>query len=251
MSCRTHPHLFRKVEHHPGIELTRSGSHGNAVEGGEAHRGLDTAARLQRAHRGTTAKVRHDHAAHRVIRRHGVQPLGDVLIRQAVKAVATHPRLEEAARQRVTGMSLRAPRMERGVEAGHLRYVGPDLHCAPNGGQIVRLVQRREVLERGELLQHLLVDKHRPGVVRPAVDDAMSDRPDADSLQAKQPILANGNCARQVGNVVPRVRPIDCLGTVAVSSLEMRRDANARHLALEPAPEPVALDAEELELKAR
>src|SRR5215470_7909467 len=65
--------------------------------------------------------------------------------------------------------------MESGVEAGDLGYVRCNRSDGADGGDVMRLVQRRQ---RHQLLKtgyHPLIDDDRLGIVRSAVHDAVSD----------------------------------------------------------------------------
>ena len=83
------------------------------------------------------------------------QHAGDVLVGQAMKAVAPHAALGDRGRQRegLRHLGLRA--MERGVEAGHLRQLRAQLRDDLDRLEVVRLMQRRQraqLLERGDHL---------------------------------------------------------------------------------------------------
>src|SRR5215472_8034461 len=66
--------------------------------------------------------------------------------------------------------------MKRRVKAGHLREPGSPLGDGADRQQVVGLVQWRQRDERLELGEDGRVNSDRRGVVRPAVDDAVSDR---------------------------------------------------------------------------
>ena len=54
------------------------------------------------------------------------------------------------------------PAVEGGIETGDLRQARVDLHREPDRREIVRLVQRREILIGGEPVEHGSVDQHGP-----------------------------------------------------------------------------------------
>src|SRR6516164_2766297 len=83
-----HSLFLHKIENHTGIELTRSGSHWQSVECGEAQRALDTASARQRAHRSAATQMRDDHASTSDLWCNLRQSLGNVFVREAVKPVA-------------------------------------------------------------------------------------------------------------------------------------------------------------------
>ena len=92
-----------------------------------------------------------------------------------MEAVAPHPGLVVRPGERVEIGELRVGAVEGRVEAGDLRQPRLRLAQRADRGEVVRLVQRGEgdqPLERGE---HRLVDQHRPGVLRAAVDHAVAD----------------------------------------------------------------------------
>ena len=89
---------LEQVEHDAGIDRTGSRAHAQAVERGEAERAVDALAVAQRAQAGAAAEVRHDHAAAGDLRRHLRQHRGDVLVGQAVKAVALNARVADLFR---------------------------------------------------------------------------------------------------------------------------------------------------------
>ena len=170
-----HSLVRNEIEHDTRIELAGARAHGHAVERREAHRALDAAACEKRTHGGAAAEVGDDRAASRSFGRNLRQPLGNVLIRKAVEAIAAHTLIIEASRERVeVGMRRMTP-MKGGVETGNLRYGRVDFHHHAYGREIVRLVQRREFLIGREPSQHRLVDEYRPGVVGTAVHDAVAD----------------------------------------------------------------------------
>ena len=80
---------------------------------------------MERAHRSTGAQMADHHPALRQARVDLVQPAGDVLVGQAVKAVAAHTLLVPAVRDREPVGDLGMAAMERGVEAGDLGHLRP------------------------------------------------------------------------------------------------------------------------------
>ena len=80
--------------------------------------------------------------------------------------------------------------MEGGIEAGDLRQVGKLLGERADGGEVVRLVQRRQRLELPQLARcTCCVQPHRPGVEQAAVDHPVAGGDDVDvGLVALQPV---------------------------------------------------------------
>jgi hypothetical protein len=95
-----------------------------------------------------------------------------------VEAVAPHAFLGQLLGNGVKLRQLGLRAMERGVEARDLRHVGRGLGDCPDRREVVRLVQRGERRERGEVFDHPCFDAHRRGVVRPAVHHPVADAGD-------------------------------------------------------------------------
>ena len=68
--------------------------------------------------------------------------------------------------------------MERGVEGGRLGHPGECHQRRPDRLDRDRVVERGEVGEPVQLIEHLVVDERRGREPRPAVDDPMTDRLD-------------------------------------------------------------------------
>ena len=168
-----------------GVELAGAGAHRQAVEGGEAHGALDAAAVGERAHRGAAAEVGDDHAAAGDLGRDLGQAVGDVFVAEAVEAVAADALVVEGARQGVAVGMRGVAAVEGGVEAGDLRH-GPGRSPSTRriGGEVVRLVQRRQRLERGEPGEDVGVDQHGAVEVGAAVHDAVADGAELDAAEA-------------------------------------------------------------------
>ena len=103
------------------------------------------------------------------------QGVRDVFVGQAVEAVAADAVVVEPARQGVPVGDLGVGAVERGIEARDLGQLGPEPGDRADAGEIVRLVQRRERHERGQLLEHRWTHPHRPGVVDAAMHHPMAD----------------------------------------------------------------------------
>jgi hypothetical protein len=114
------------------------------------------------AHRGAVAQVGDDHAAARragpMLRQH----FGDVLVGQAVEAVAAHALGGDGARQGEQLRDFGLAAVEGGVEAGHLRHAGQRGAERVDAGQVVRLVQRRQRNEAAQFVDHGGIE-HRSG----------------------------------------------------------------------------------------
>ena len=148
----------------PGSSAAAARAHRQAVDGGEAHRARDAACRPRartcwRRCRGAATTVRPAAALRVELRQHA----GDVLVRQAVEAVAPHAALGDQLRGSANAcatLGLRA--VERGVEAGDLRQLRQRARAATrigarlcgwcSGASGTQLLERRE---------HVGVDPHR------------------------------------------------------------------------------------------
>jgi hypothetical protein len=110
-------------------------------------------------------------------RRGAGQRLRDVLIRQAMEPVSTHPLTMKAIGNGVPLGDFSVPPMERGIEASHLRQLGT---AGANGAyrrEIVRLVERGQRRQTLESIQHGIIDHRRPAIIVAAMDHPMADRP--------------------------------------------------------------------------
>ena len=118
-------------------------------------------ASTHRAHRRPVAQVGDDDAALRAafVGRHQLRT--NRLVRQAMKTVAPHARVVQRLRQRETLVDVGLRAVKGGVEAGHLRHTCKRRARRAHARQVVRLVQRRERLQRGDRGLHRIVDEHR------------------------------------------------------------------------------------------
>ena len=92
-----------------------------------------------------------------------------------MEAVAAHAHVGQFPWQRELLMQYRCARMEGGVEAGDLRYVGEGGRERAYAGDVVRLVQRREAGQRLQTRDHLVIDDHAASIIATAVHDAVCD----------------------------------------------------------------------------
>ena len=111
--------------------------------------------------------MRNDDAPARDSRRDLGQALSDVLIGEAVEAVAAHALGVELLRQRVMIGNRRVTAVKGGVETRNLRQVGRAREQRPDRRQIVGLMQRSERNIFLEVLEHSGVDEDRPVVGGP------------------------------------------------------------------------------------
>ena len=169
------PEVLKEIEDDAGIERARPRAHAQAIERGESKRAVDALPILHGAETGAASQVSDDHAPAGDLRRHLRQDRGDVLVRQAVEAVALHAGAADLAGQRHHFGDRRLTAMKARVEAGDLRHTGEPLGDRFDRREIVRLVERSERHQLAQFFQNLRRDDRGTGEVRPAVDDAMAD----------------------------------------------------------------------------
>ena len=89
--------------------------------------------------------------------------------------------------------------MEGGIEAGDLWKIGKLPGDGADGGEIVRLVQRRQWLELHQFGQHSLVEQDRAGIEQAAVDHPVAGGDDMDIVfVALQPLDQEAHPGRMV-----------------------------------------------------
>ena len=165
--------MVHEVNDDAGIEIARARAHHEPAGRREPHRRIDRAPVLHRRHARPVAEVG-DHRAPELRR---AERLDDVLVREAVKAVAPHPRVEEIARQREALGDLGQRAMKGGVEAHHLR----DVRETARRWRRARRAPRadgaaRSARARVERRAQRRVDARGRAVLGPAVHEAMADR---------------------------------------------------------------------------
>src|SRR4051812_6532634 len=121
--------------------------------------------------------------------------------------------------------------VEAGVEAGALRYVRQPLGARRDGGQVVRLMERRQRHERLQIVEHRWRDDNRCGVARAAVDDAVADAEHSRAVKARaQPRREKLQRRGDIANLwLQRLRVEPRAGRIA--NRELRRRAEAFDLA--------------------
>ncbi len=119
--------------------------------------------------------MRGDHARAAQIRGQIGQHGRDVLVGQAVEAVAVHSLVGITARQRERLCYTRLAAVERGVEARDLGDSGKRLGGHAHAREAARLMERSERDQPLERLQHASIDPRRRGEPGSAVHDAVPD----------------------------------------------------------------------------
>src|SRR5580658_1874746 len=107
------------MENHARIEVAGPRAHHEAARRRETHRGVERLSVCHGGHARAVAQVRDYQARWHVAR----QSPQDVLVRDAVKAVAPHARVEQFAWDWETLSSLGHAAMKFGVEAYNLRQL--------------------------------------------------------------------------------------------------------------------------------
>ena len=172
---RAHPFLIQQIEDDPGVELTGPGSHRQAVERSETQRALHALPGRNGAHRSAAAEMGDHGAALGKIGSDAWEPVGNVLVGQAVEAVTAHALVIERLGEGVTVGQFGVTAVKGRIEAGDLKELRlPRSHRADRA-EIVRLMQRRKRRERIETLQHGLGDHRRRAVVRAAMHDTVAN----------------------------------------------------------------------------
>ena len=144
---------------------------------------------MHRAHRRAVAQVGDDDAALRRCRVFCQQLVADRFIGQAVKAVAADALLVQRLRQREALVDLRLRAVESGVETGDLRHGREGRARGLHPRQVVRLVQRRQRLQRRHRGEDGVVDQHRPGKGRAPMHDAVAHGHHRRAADARQHLL--------------------------------------------------------------
>jgi len=152
------------------IDVAAARAHDEALERGQAHRRVDRAATVDRAHARAVADVAADDAqvARAAFERRGGS-FHDVLVRHAVEAVAAHAGVAPRLRHRVQRGVLGQGGMERRVEHGHLRQGRPAPAREADARQGHRVVLRHPDRGAFDLGLHLVVDAHRSAQARSAM----------------------------------------------------------------------------------
>ena len=151
----------------------------------------------------------HDDPFLRDVRRDLHQARRDILVGQAVKAVAANTLgMEMLGNSVVIGDGGMLP-MKRRVEARDLWQSWQVDHDRPDGLQIMRLMQRRERDVPLEPVQHVF--RHKNGLIefRAAVHDAMADRDRVDVKLVAQPRTRRMQRGWNVGHGFIRVGSLD------------------------------------------
>ena len=194
---------------------------------------LDAAAVEQRAHRGAAAEMGDDHPAAR--RSPGAtvgEAAGDVLVGEAVEAVAADALVVEGARQGVAVGCAAVAAVEGGVEAGDLRQRRVDLRVtSADGARLCGWCSGASGSSAVSRARMSGVDAHRPVEVGAAVTTrwptARSWTPSRPESQLRSAWVAAGRS----GSVGGRPAAVDEGRAVGAGGAQARADADAVDLA--------------------
>ena len=136
----------------------------------------DTAGTLAGWSSGAIPKMRDDDACVRECRREFAETRHKKLIRQAVKPVAPNAGLSKPTRQGECLSKIRLPAMKSRVEAGYLGNLRRNVQDRANGGEIVRLMKRRQWREPGKVVQDIRCHPHGAIIEHTPVNDTVTER---------------------------------------------------------------------------
>ncbi len=161
------------------IEGAAAGAHDQPVEGGIAKTGGDAASMAHAAQAGAVAQVGHHHALVGTFAEHLAKTRGDVLVGQAVEAVADVAAPGQVGGQPVAAHDVGLAGVEGGVEAGYLWQLRLHLLQQVDGAQVGRQVQRRQWHQRVHAGQRGVVHQAGRGELHAAVDHPVAGADDA------------------------------------------------------------------------
>ena len=193
-------HAPHQRQHHAGIQAAAARAHHQAIQRRSAHRRLDAAPGLHRAQAGAAAQMCDHHPAGGEVRR---QFGGNVFVGQAMKPVAAHA---QPLRQGVAARDIGHGAMECGVEAGDLGKAGLCFRDGGDGGQVVRLMQRRQRAQALQLQQQRVVHQRGPSPV-PAMHDTVADDLDPGAVQ----VLLHPGEQRRQHRLMPGTADMRCI----------------------------------------
>ena len=139
--------------------------------------------------------------------------------------------------ERLSQIGLRT--MEGRVEAGDLRNLRRRLHDRVDRRKVVRLMEGRERFEFREVVEHGLCHPHRRGIVKTAMDNAVTKADYRPSFKQRAP--GRDDFTRGCGMIVALHRKAPLLDRCACSIDDLKMWLNAN---------PLNLSAEEEALRA-
>ncbi len=175
---------LEEIEDDARVECAWPRSHAETVQRREAECAVDALSVFQRTQACAAAKVSDDDPPGGNLGRDRWQHRRDVLVRKPVESVALDARIPDLTWQRNELGYLGLATMKAGIEAHDLRHSGQTLPDRFDRREVVRLMKRRERDQRAKLLERLLRHDRRPGVLRAAMHDAMTNADDVCTRKA-------------------------------------------------------------------
>jgi hypothetical protein len=187
------------------------------------------------------------------LRREFAEALADVLVGQAMEAVAAHAFLVQPLRDREAIGYLRMAPMEGRIEAGHLKQVWLPLQDCADRGQVVGLMQGRQRHEALQMLDDFRGDNSGVAEIGTAVHHTMPHRDGQSATyllsQECNDLVERGGHAADFGDGVGSIYQRAPLGILGHQS---RARADTVNLALHaPLDTSTVHNREQLELDAR
>ena len=170
-----HAVLGDQMQDHTGVNLATAGAHGQAIQRRKPHRGTDTLALGNRAHRRPVAQMRHHQTPFVQIRVAGFDKAGDVIVAEAMKPIPPDALVVKRARQGKGVIDPWMAAMKRGVKTADLNRARKGHARSLDPGEVMGLVQRGQRVVPGERLNHITGQMHRRGERCTAVDDPVPD----------------------------------------------------------------------------
>ena len=181
------------------------------------------------------------------------QALCDVLVGDAVVAVAAQafPVIRIGQRQPLDDFVV--PPVKAGIEDRDLRQIGQTRANRFDRRQLGRQVQRHHRHQRAQLGEHRVVDPDGRSVTRAAEHHAMADHHRHDTVElVAQPLQQHRHRRAGVGRLRGAQLPVGKRSSGAVGRLQMRLDADTVQLTLDRDRQPAVGEClEQLEFEAR
>ena len=223
--------LLKQIEDDAGIQRSRPGTHRQSVDRGQSHCARDAATLTDRAHAGAAPKMRHHQFAVGAFRGHVGQGRHDKLVRKTMKTIASYSPRAIGARQCERLGDGRLTVVKGGIETSNLRHLRRGCRNGSDGGDIVRLMERRERYQLCKLRQHDVIDQHRFDKGQSAMNDTVADSGKTcfAADMGGEPVVDRRDGTFLILGID---RPIGELAASRIIDPEMRRGSDALHLAM-------------------
>ncbi len=146
------------IQHRARIQVAAACAHGQAIERGHAHGGVEAFTPTHGTQASPVAQMRRHHAAFGQGGVVAVQAVGDPFIRKPVEAIAAHALRAYGRWQRIATMQGILRSVERRVEAAILREVWLLLPQCLHRMQVMRLVQRCQRAKAAQVCHRFRVE---------------------------------------------------------------------------------------------